>query len=160
MITVIAGTRRGPPEPRSRYTRLGAALGAAWEAEVVTSRLLDVMAERHPDASARAKLRVLAAFCRAHAKRLLVRLSALGRGLLPVPAEVDAVAVEALPALLLQEATYARRSAARYEALAQLSRQHSDLSSALVCELNRTEELDRANELTHLYKQFNLNKES
>ena len=49
--------------------------------------------------------------------------------------------------LLLREAHFARVSAQRYEALAQLARQHADLSSAWVCELNRTEEQDRAREL-------------
>lgn len=134
----------------SRHTRLGAALAAAWESEVVSARLLDSLAERHQDARARAKLRVLAAFCRAHASRLLARLSALGRGPLPVPREVDPVEPEQVGMLLLREAHFARVSAQRYEGLAQLARQHADLSSAWVCELNRTEELDRANELTHL----------
>ena len=133
-----------------RHTRLGAALAAAWESEVVSARLLDALAECHTDARARAKLRVLAAFCRAHASRLLARLSALGRGPLPVPREVDTVAPGELGLLLLREAHFARVSAQRYEGLAQLARQHADLSSAWVCELNRTEELDRANELTHL----------
>lgn len=133
-----------------RHSRLGAALAAAWEAEVVSARLLDALAECHLDPRARAKLRVLAAFCRAHASRLLARLSALGRGPLPVPQEVDEVSDAELEPLLHREAQFARVSAQRYEALAQLARQHADLSSAWVCELNRTEELDRANELAHL----------
>src|SRR5690606_32112709 len=133
-----------------RHSRLGASLAAAWEAEVVSARLLDALAECHVEPRARAKLRVLAAFCRAHASRLLARLSALGRGPLPVPREVEEVAAADLERLLVREAQFARLSAQRYEGLAQLARQHADLSSAWVCELNRTEELDRAGELTHL----------
>lgn len=140
-------------EPRLRYMRVGAALAAAWESEIVTSRQMDALAEAHPDPRARAKLRVLAAFARAHASRLLNRLAAMGRGPLPVPREVDPVDPEKMNALLLSEAHFARTSAKRYEGLAQLARKHDDLSSAWVCELNRTEELDRANELTHLTKE-------
>jgi len=125
-------------------------LAAAWEAEVVSARLLDALAECHGDPRARAKLRVLAAFCRAHASRLLARLSALGRGPLPVPRAVEEVTEAELEPLLHREAQFARLSAQRYEGLAQLARQHADLSSAWVCELNRTEELDRAGELALL----------
>ena len=48
---------------------------------------------------------------------------------------------------LRREASFARTSAARYEQVAEMARTHADLSSAWVCELNRTEELDRAREL-------------
>ena len=71
----------------ARHTRLAAALAAAWEAEVVSARTLTELAERVSDPRVGARLRVLAAFCRAHASRLLARLAALGRGPLPVPPE-------------------------------------------------------------------------
>jgi hypothetical protein len=89
---------------------------------------------------------VLAAFCRAHASRLLARLAALGRGPLPVPPED----IEIDPDIVLElrrEGAFARASATRYESTAELARQHADLSSAWVCELNRTEEQDRSREL-------------
>lgn len=92
---------------------------------------------------------VLAAFCRAHASRLLARLAALGRGPLPVPPEEihvgDDLALE-----LRKEGAFARTAAARYESTAEMARQHADLSSAWVCELNRTEEQDRSRELLTL----------
>lgn len=130
----------------ARHTRLAAALAAAWESEIVSARRMSALAERVGDARARARLMVLAAFCRAHASRLLARLAALGRGPLPVPPED----IELDPDLVLElrrEGAFARASAARYESTAELARQHADLSSAWVCELNRTEEQDRAREL-------------
>jgi hypothetical protein len=130
----------------ARHTRLAAALAAAWESEIVSARRMSALAERVGDARARARLMVLAAFCRAHASRLLARLAALGRGPLPVPpGDIDLD-----PDLVLElrrEGAFARASAARYESTAELARQHADLSSAWVCELNRTEEQDRAREL-------------
>lgn len=130
----------------ARHTRLAAALAASWESEIVSARRMSALAERVGDARARARLMVLAAFCRAHASRLLARLAALGRGPLPVPPEE----IELDPDLVLElrrEGAFARASAARYESTAELARQHADLSSAWVCELNRTEEQDRAREL-------------
>lgn len=130
----------------ARHTRLAAALAAAWESEIVSARRMSALAERVGDARARARLMVLAAFCRAHASRLLARLAALGRGPLPVPPED----IELDPDLVLElrrEAAFARASASRYESTAELARQHADLSSAWVCELNRTEEQDRSREL-------------
>lgn len=133
----------------ARHSRLAAALAASWEAEVESARLLDALSERMPDPRSRAKLRVLAAFCRAHASRLIARLSALGRGPLPVPRERE-LKQGSIAQLLLREAAFARASAAHYESTAQLARQQADLSSAWVCELNRTEEEDRAGELSAL----------
>jgi hypothetical protein len=130
----------------ARHTRLAAALAAAWESEVVSARRMTMLAERLNDSRGRARLMVLAAFCRAHASRLLARLAALGRGPLPVPPEE--ILLDADTVLeLRREGAFARASAARYEATAELARQHADLSSAWVCELNRTEEQDRAREL-------------
>lgn len=133
----------------TRHTRLGAALSAAWVAEVETGRRLtwmSVLAEQRGDFRRKARLSVLAAFCRAHASRLLSRLAAMGRGPLPVPSEsVDvgedfAVAVRA-------EAECVDRLFERYEAIAQLAREQCDLSSAWVCDLNRAECRDVAREL-------------
>ncbi len=130
----------------ARHTRLAAALAAAWESEIVSARRMSALAERIAEPRARARLMVLAAFCRAHASRLLARLAALGRGPLPVPPED----IELNPDTVLElrrEGAFARASAARYESTAEMARQHADLSSAWVCELNRTEEQDRAREL-------------
>ncbi|KFA92327.1 hypothetical protein Q664_16105 [Archangium violaceum Cb vi76] len=130
----------------ARHTRLAAALAAAWESEVVSARRMTMLAERLGDSRGRARLMVLAAFCRAHASRLLARLAALGRGPLPVPPE-EITLDEDTVMELRREGAFARASAARYESTAELARQHADLSSAWVCELNRTEEQDRAREL-------------
>jgi hypothetical protein len=133
----------------ARHTRLAAALAAAWEAEVVSARRMTALAERVADPRARARLMVLAAFCRAHASRLLARLAALGRGPLPVPPEDIEVGSD-LALELRREGSFARTAAARYEGTAEMARQHADLSSAWVCELNRTEEQDRSRELLSL----------
>jgi hypothetical protein len=110
---------------------------------------MTMLAERLGDSRGRARLMVLAAFCRAHASRLLARLAALGRGPLPVPPE-EITLDEDTVRELRREGSFARASAARYEATAELARQHADLSSAWVCELNRTEEQDRSRELLAL----------
>src|SRR6185503_740011 len=115
----------------ARHTRLAAALAAAWEAEVVSARTLTELAERIPDPRLGARLRVLAAFCRAHASRLLARLAALGRGPLPVPPEDIEVGSD-LALELRREGAFARTAATRYESTAEMARQHADLSSAWV----------------------------
>ncbi|MFL5352531.1 hypothetical protein [Archangium sp.] len=125
---------------------MAAALAAAWESEVVSARRMTMLAERLGDSRGRARLMVLAAFCRAHASRLLARLAALGRGPLPVPPEEISLDDDTVLELR-REGAFARASAARYESTAELARQHADLSSAWVCELNRTEEQDRSREL-------------
>jgi hypothetical protein len=130
----------------ARHTRLAAALAAAWESEVVSARRMTALAERVEDPRSRARLMVLAAFCRAHASRLLARLAALGRGPLPVPS-LDVEPSADLLGELRREASFARTSASRYETVAEMARTQADLSSAWVCELNRTEELDRSREL-------------
>lgn len=130
----------------ARHTRLAAALAAAWESEVVSARRMTMLAERLGDSRGRARLMVLAAFCRAHASRLLARLAALGRGPLPVPPEEITLDPDTIMELR-REGAFARASAGRYESTAELARQHADLSSAWVCELNRTEEQDRSREL-------------
>lgn len=133
----------------TRHSRLAAALAAAWEAELVSAKTLSAIAEKCRDVRVRARLLVLAAFCRAHASRLLARLSAMGRGPMPVPPEAIEVDGD-LRRLLAEEAAAARSSAARYEEMAETARQQADYSSAWVCELNRAEEEDRASELARL----------
>lgn len=133
----------------TRHSRLAAALAAAWEAEIVSAKTLTTIAEQSQDVRLKARLLVLAAFCRAHASRLLARLSAMGRGPLPVPPDDVPVAPE-LRRALLDEAVAARSSAARYEEMAETARLQADYSSAWVCELNRAEEEDRAAELSRL----------
>lgn len=132
-----------------RHTRLAASLAAAWEAEVVSARSLAALADQASDPKLKARLMVLSAFCRAHASRLLARLAALGRGPLPVPpGEIDVG--DDVPEALRREAVAAKSSAIRYDSIATLARTQSDLSSAWVCELNRSEEEDRASELMRL----------
>lgn len=133
----------------SRHGRLAASLAAAWEAELVSAKTLSTIAERSDDVRLKARLLVLSAFCRAHASRLLARLSAMGRGPLPVPPEEVDVEPE-LRLALVEEAASARSSAGRYEEMAEAARLQADYSSAWVCELNRAEEEDRAAELVKL----------
>ena len=133
----------------ARRGRLVAAMAAAWEAEVVSARALSALSECMVDPRVRARLMVLCAFCRAHASLLLARLSALGRGPLPVP-DSESPLDASLALALRKEAASARAAAARYAAMAEMARGQADLSSAWVCELNRTEEEDRANELLSL----------
>lgn len=133
----------------TRHSRLAAQLAAAWEAEIISAKTLTTIAERSHDVRLKARLLVLAAFCRAHASRLLARLSAMGRGPLPVPPEDIEVSLDVRRALV-DEAVAARSSAARYEEMAEGARLQADYSSAWVCELNRAEEEDRASELARL----------
>src|SRR4051794_30891543 len=101
----------------ARHTRLAASLAAAWEAEVVSARTLAAIGERFMDPRLKARMRVLSSFCRAHASRLMARLSALGRGPLPVPPEDVDVEGE-LAELLHKEAVAAHTSAVRYASMA------------------------------------------
>ncbi|MGQ0504630.1 MAG: hypothetical protein ACT4TC_04865 [Myxococcaceae bacterium] len=133
----------------ARHSKLAAALAAAWEAEVVAARRLCALAERSGDPYISARLTVLSAFCRAHASRLLARLSALGRGPLPVPDAPEGPNPFFLDAIL-EEASVARLAAIRYASMAELARSQHDLSSAWVCELNRSEEEERGAELLRL----------
>jgi hypothetical protein len=130
-------------------TRLRAALAAAWEAEVISARRLQTAAEEAAPGADRARLLMLAAFCRSHAARLVARLSTIGSCPLPVPPEH----VQADPDLsreLRRQARTARHAAARYAALAEASRAREDISSAWVCELNRAEEAELAEALEGL----------
>ena len=141
--------RRGEGPMGARHSRLGAALAAAWEAEVVSGRRLTTFADRVADPAVKARILVLAAFCRAHASRILARLASLGRGPLPVPPEQEDGDGE-LAEGLRQVAALARSAATRYETMANTARAQSDLSSAWVCELNRSEEEDLVTELHRL----------
>ncbi|HEY8206161.1 MAG TPA: hypothetical protein VIG99_01680 [Myxococcaceae bacterium] len=132
--------------------RLAAALAAAWEAEVTSARRMAALAERIPVAALRSRLLVQSAFCRAHACRLLARLSTHGRGPLPVPP----ASPELPPGLgeaLLKESRQAKDASARYRTAADLARKHGDLSSAWVCELNGHEEEERASQLLMLARE-------
>src|SRR4051812_35658676 len=113
----------------ARHSRLAAALAAAWESEVISARTLSALSERAVEPATRARLMVLAAFCRAHASRLLAPLSSLGRGPLPVPPQ-DVSVHHDLPTALLKEASFARQNAVRYESMADMARRDADLSSA------------------------------
>ncbi len=121
----------------------------AWDAEGTAARRLSSLAERVEEPQLAARLMVLSAFCRAHAARLLTRLTTLGNGPLPVPDETEEGPADLIDALL-EEARAARRSASRYATMMELARAHQDLSSAWVCELNRSEEEERARELLSL----------
>ncbi|MHB8872692.1 MAG: hypothetical protein ACYC8T_03300 [Myxococcaceae bacterium] len=133
-----------------RHSRLAALLAAAWEAEVVSGRELAALAHRATELSAKARLLVLSAYCRAHASRLLARLSTLGRGPLPVPPEEPTAREEEPEECFARLAARAKVSAARYETMAELARRSADLSSAWICELNRSEEQDLVVELSRL----------
>jgi hypothetical protein len=134
----------------ARHSRLAALLAATWEAEVCSAKRLAELAERTPDRRVRARLLVLAAFCRAHASRNLSRLVALGQGPLPVPLERPGA--ETLEEGVRHEELLARTLCERYRSMAALARQQGDLSSSWVCELNRSEEEDRAEELATLLR--------
>jgi hypothetical protein len=132
-----------------RHSRLAAALAAEWEAEVVSGRRLLGCAEAVGDPVVKARLLVLAAFCRAHASRILARLAALGRGPIPVPPDEEEGPGGPGPAFegLSRARGVARAAASRYAVMADLARAMSDLSSAWVCELNRSEEEQLISEL-------------
>lgn len=149
-VEVYEGSRTGRRPTDGRHAPHVVKLAVLWEQSVVTARTMDAIAEAHPDAKARAKLRVLGAFARAWASRLLARLSACGRGPLLVPRQVDEVLPEEVHRRLLSEADFAQQLAGVFEAVAAESRPKADLSSAWVCELCRTEALDMSRELTSL----------
>ncbi len=124
-------------------------MAVAWESEVVAARALGALADRMEDPRSRARLLVLAAFNRAHASRLLARLSVVGSVPLPVPPESIELPDD-LGEALRQECQRARRAAVRYQGMAQIARARADLASAWICELNQREEDERARELARL----------
>ena len=115
-------------------------LAAAWKVESEMTEALIEVADATTDRARSARLRVLSAFCRAHSSRLLARLSAIGKGPLPVPQKI--------PADLTVLKREAGRLAKRYFEMAELARTQSDLSSAWTCELNRVESEDMLKELS------------
>jgi len=127
-------------------TRLAAALAAAWEAEVLSQRVMTELAEQVADRRNRGRLLVLSAVCQAHASRLLGRLASLGAGPLPVPPE-DLELPPRVSEALRKEGLRARCSAVRYAQVAETCRRLNDPAAAWVCELNRAEEEDRSAEL-------------
>src|SRR4051812_47289543 len=116
-------------------TRLAAALAAAWEAEVVSQRVMTELGERVSDRRNRSRLLVLSAVCQAHASRLLGRLASLGAGPLPVPPEDLDIPLR-LSEALRKEGLRARASAVRYAQVAEQCRKLNDPAAAWVCELN------------------------
>ena len=86
---------------------------------------------------------------KAHTTRLISRIAALGGGPLPVPPEEVEVTVP-LDEALAAEIENARYSAERYALIALAARKVFDPSTAWICELNRSEELERANEFSQL----------
>ena len=137
----------------SSHRRLAAALAAAWEAEVTAAERMIALSEQTPLPHVRARLLVHAAFCRAHASRLMTRLSSQGRGPLPVPAPPSESPPTGAEALLL-EARLAQDAAIRYRASTALARARGDLSTAWVCEMNAGEEADRGAELELLAREL------
>lgn len=133
------------------YARMASACSSAG----VSDLKLRSLAQRVGDRRVSARLNVLASFCRSHKQRLLVRMQAQ-RKLTLVPAD-GVVPESSAPKLsgdvvaeLRSEAEVAKTHALYYEETANLARQHADLSIAWVCDLNRTEEQDRARELLSL----------
>lgn len=111
------------------------------------------LAERMTDKQMRARLMVLAAFCRAHASRLLGRLAEM-----EVPVKVLLAPTrplcDDLAEALRREGRVANTMVMRYTEWAEQARRHNDLLTAWVYELNRTEELDRGRELLQLAAQL------
>lgn len=133
-MRAVAGGRKGKRAPT-----LKGELTGMWEAELLVARSLSAIAEGEQQPR-KARLLVLAAFARAHASRLLGRVSAMGRGPLPVEDGSTLDFASVVPVL--------RHMAERYAQLAEDSRNFADLSSAWVCELNRAECEDAIRELT------------
>lgn len=144
-LTVLRGEASGS-DPKAR--RLQALLAVAGRDSAEEARRMTALAERMSDPRIRARLMVLAAFCRAHSSRCLNRLDEAKVGLRCL-SEATAWEAQALPTLL-QEAQSAAAFAVRLEKMAALAREAGDFATAWVCELNRAEEVDRARELTGL----------
>jgi len=100
----------------------------------------------------KAQLKVLSSFCRAHASRVHARLAGLGRGPLPVPAEIEYIWSIDLGEAILREIENTKAQAECYSRMLEVARQQVDLSTAWVCELNRSEEQDCLKELQRLWR--------
>jgi hypothetical protein len=130
-------------------TRLAAALAAAWEAEILSQRVMIELADLTEDRMVRSRLLTLSAVCQAHASRLLGRLASMGSGPLPVPPDDLEIAPD-LSEAIRHEGIRARTSSVRYGQIADSCRALNDPAAAWVCELNRAEEEDRAAEMLTL----------
>ena len=147
-LTVVRGeaARTAPAGVR----KLHAALAGMWTESRGAALRLDALAGMEDEGSRRrAYVAVQAAFCRAHAARIGARLQQLKATLIPCAAEVSPIGGDRYAALR-HEARLAREFASRFEDLAEMAREHADLSTAWACELNRTEEMDRARILAEL----------
>lgn len=141
-LTIVRGEaeRTAPAGVRKFH----AALAGMWAESRGAALRLDALAGREEDGSRRrAYVAVQAAFCRAHAARIGARLQQLKATLMPCAAEAPPVGGDRYAALR-REARLAREFASRFEDLAEMAREHADLSTAWACDLSRTEELDRA----------------
>lgn len=142
-LTVLRGEASGA-SPGAR--RLQALLAVAGRDSAEEARRMTALAERMGDPRIRARLMVLAAFCRAHSSRCLNRLDEAKVGMRCL-SEATEGGMHAMPTLR-QEAQSARALAARFEGMAALAREAGDMSTAWVCALNQTEEEDRFRILT------------
>lgn len=147
-LTVLVGeTAADAPRPARK---LQAALARMWADSAEAATRLEALADLEAgNARRKAWVTMQAAFCRAHASRINARLRDAKLPLVPCIAPVPDMAGERRE-VLLQEAALARAFARRFERIGELARAEADLSTAWVCELNRTEELDRARILTEL----------
>jgi hypothetical protein len=145
----------GAWKPRHGY--LVALLAALWEAETSAALYRVALAERLSCPRLRARVMVLAAFSRAHASRIMARLTALGRGPLPVEPEGPAVGSDVGRALLAASAAStlrAERAARAHDHAVKAG----DLSSSWVLALNRTEDIDAAKELAAMAQELGAKK--
>lgn len=147
-LTVLRGEACGS-DPKAR--RLQALLAVAGRDSAEEARRMTALAERMSDPRIRARLMVLAAFCRAHSSRCLNRLGETKVGVRCL-AVASTCETQTLPTMR-QEAQSARALAARFEGMAALAREAGDMSTAWVCALNQTEEEDRFRILTEMAKE-------
>ena len=129
--------------------RVTAMVAAAWKAEMVEMLTLQALAQKAREPRLSARISSWASVAKAHTTRLISRIAALGGGPLPVPPEEVEVTVP-LDEALAAEIENARYSAERYALIALAARKVFDPSTAWICELNRSEELERANEFSQL----------
>jgi hypothetical protein len=122
-------------------------LAAAWKAEMVEMLTLQALAQMAREPRLQTRIASWANVAKAHTSRLLTRIAALGGGPLPVPPD-EVEVTQSLCEALAAESDSARFSAERYAVIALAARKIFDPSTAWICELNRAEELERANELS------------
>ncbi len=127
--------------------RVTAMLAAAWKAEMVEMLTLQALAQKAREPRLQARISSWATVAKAHTTRLITRIAALGGGPLPVPPD-EVEVTQSLMEALAAESESARYSAERYAMIALAARKVFDPSTAWICELNRAEELERANEFS------------